>query len=137
MSRLAEFRALEWLLATKKAELHFIKIDPRLKRELEFESKLHALLAEYEFSLWHVLAILENENENTLGCIDRQPRPLAAPPRYRARQSKYYKNPYTGEVVEAKSTLQRTVRRWIEQYGRTEVESWATAWSVCAYKPER
>ncbi len=38
MSRLAEFRAFERLLETKKPELSFIKIDPRLIREFEFES---------------------------------------------------------------------------------------------------
>ncbi|WP_336335294.1 histone-like nucleoid-structuring protein, MvaT/MvaU family [Pseudomonas putida] len=135
MSRLAEFRALERLLATKKPELSFITIDPRLRREFEFESKLHDLLSEYQFSLCNVLAILENENENKLDEAYQQCAPFAPPPRYRARQDKYYKNPYTGEVVEAKNTLHRTLRLWIEQYGRAEVESWATAWSVCAHKP--
>ena len=136
MSRLAEFRALEWLLATKKSELHFIEIDPHFRRELEFESKLHDLLAEYQFDLANVLTIFENECKNKYSDIDQQWRPLAPPPRYRTRQSKYYKNPHTGEVVEAKSTLHKTVRLWIKQYGRTEVESWATAWSVCAHKPD-
>ncbi|MBK4995139.1 DNA binding protein [Pseudomonas sp. S37] len=136
MSRLAEYRALEWLLASKKTELHFIKIDPRLKRELEFESKLHDLLAEYQLSRWYVLSMLEREIQTALDAIDQQQRPLAAPPRYRTRQSKYYKNPHTGEVVEAKSTLHKTVRAWIGQYGRTEVESWATAWSVYTSKPD-
>lgn len=136
MSRLAEFRALEWLLATKKAELHFIKVDPDFRRELEFESKLHDLLAEYQFSRWYVLSILEHEIKGALDAIYQQQRSVAAPPRYRARQSKYYKNPYTGEVVEAKSTLHKTVRAWIEQYGRSEVESWATAWSVYTCKPD-
>ncbi|MFJ4453985.1 histone-like nucleoid-structuring protein, MvaT/MvaU family [Pseudomonas sp. NPDC089392] len=135
MSRLAEFRALERLLSAKKSELHFIKIDPRLRREFEFESKLHDLLAEYQFSPWEALTILENENTSKFDDIYQQRRLLTPPPRYRTRQSKYYKNPYTGEVVEARSTLHKTVRSWIEQYGRTEVESWATAWSVCAHKP--
>ncbi|MDH4552135.1 histone-like nucleoid-structuring protein, MvaT/MvaU family [Pseudomonas sp. BN607] len=136
MSRLAEFRALEWLLATKKSELQFIKVNPQLMRELEFESKLNELLAEYKFSLWHVLSIFEHENQSTLNAIDQQPLPLPAPPRYRTRQSKYYKNPHTGEVVAAKNTLNNTVRSWIEQYGRSEVESWATAWSVCGHQPD-
>ena len=126
MSRLAEFRALERLLATKKSELYFIKIDPRLKREFEFESKLYDLLAEYQFDLSDVLAISESENKGN----NTQPQcsPLTAHPRFRPRQSKYYINPYTGERVEAKSTLHKTLQLWIQQYGRTEVERWATVW---------
>lgn len=135
MSRLAEFRALERLLAAKKNELSFIKIDPRLIREFEFESKLHNLLAEYQFNLSNVLAIIESEHMSNDEDVYQQYRPVAPPPRYRARQSKYYINPYTGEKVEAKSTLHKTVRSWIQQYGRAEVESWATAWPLYPHKP--
>lgn len=126
MSRLAEFRALERLLAVKKSELSFIKIDPRLKREFEFESKLYDLLAEYQFDLSNVLAISESESKGN----NTQPpwSPLPALPRFRSRQSKYYINPYTGEMVEAKSTLHKTLQMWIQQYGRAEVERWATVW---------
>ncbi|MDP9520516.1 histone-like nucleoid-structuring protein, MvaT/MvaU family [Pseudomonas putida] len=134
MSRLAEFRALERLLAAKKSELSFIKIDPRLIREFEFESKLHMLLAEYQFNLSHVLAIMESECTTNVDKVYQQCRPVAQPRRYRARQSKYYINPHTGQEVEAKSTLHKTVRSWIEEYGRAEVESWATAWSLYPHK---
>ncbi|MCE7761501.1 transcriptional regulator [Pseudomonas putida] len=134
MSRLAEFRALERLLATKKSELSFITIDPRLIREFEFESKLHNLLAEYQFDLSNILTILESEIANQDYDAYQQPPPVVSPARYRARQSKYYINPHTGEEVEAKSTLHKSVRLWIQQYGRAEVESWATAWSVCTHK---
>lgn len=42
MSRLVEFRALERLLATSpKNEFSFVKVDLRLLREFEFESKPH------------------------------------------------------------------------------------------------
>ncbi|HEN8798989.1 DNA binding protein [Pseudomonas sp. CM25] len=129
MSRLAEFRALERLLAAKKSELSFIKVNPHFKREFEFECKLHDLLAEYQFNLSNVVAILESQSRQEYDDSYQHWSRLAPSPRYRARQSKYYKNPYTGEVVEAKSTLHKTVRSWIEQYGRAEVERWATAWA--------
>ncbi|RCL21036.1 transcriptional regulator [Pseudomonas sp. AFG_SD02_1510_Pfu_092] len=124
MSRLAEFRALERLLTAKKSELSFIKINPRLQRELEFERKLHDLLAEYQFDLSHILAIRESE-ENPTQYLGASTAPL---PRFRSRQGKHYRNPYTGEVVEAKSASHKTLQSWIEQYGRTKVESWATEW---------
>ncbi|MCY1441094.1 hypothetical protein D9M71_573970 [compost metagenome] len=126
MSRLVEFRALERLLAAKQSELSFIKIDPQLRREFEFEGKLHDLLAEYQFDLSNVLAIIESEDE--CDGVRQQWSPPPPLPRYRARQSKYYRNPHTGELVEAKSTLHKTLQLWILQYGRAEVESWANAW---------
>ena len=51
MSRLAEFRKLEQQLAEQLAELESMKSDSGLKKEMEFESKLRALLGEYGFSL--------------------------------------------------------------------------------------
>lgn len=120
-----------------KAELSFIKIDPNLIRDFEFESKLHMLLAEYQFNLSHVLAIIESECTTNIDEVYQQCRPVAPPRLYRARQSKYYINPHTGQEVEAKSTLHKTVRLWIQQYGREEVESWATAWSVNTPKSDQ
>ncbi|MGS7253058.1 DNA binding protein [Pseudomonas sp. SK] len=124
MSRLAEFRALEYLLAAKKTDLSFIKVDPHLKREFEFEGKLHDLLAEYQFDLSDILAISGIEYEDT--------RHSWSPPpprhRFKARQSKYYRNPYTGEMIEAKSTLNKTLQLWIQQYGREVVKRWTTVW---------
>ncbi|QKL02477.1 transcriptional regulator [Pseudomonas sp. NY5710] len=124
MSHLAQFRALEWLLANKKDELQFIKVDPQLRRELEFESKLHDLLAEYQFGLRQVLSIMAPEQRHTFDLFTWQPHALVSPTGFRARLSKFYQNPYTGEVVEAKSTLHKTLRQWIKQYSRAEVESW-------------
>ncbi|WP_420831054.1 MULTISPECIES: histone-like nucleoid-structuring protein, MvaT/MvaU family [Pseudomonas] len=121
---IAEFRALEHLLAAKKSELSFIKIDPHLKREFEFEGKLRDLLAEYQFGLSDILAIRGIEDEDSKHSWS-PPLPLR---RFRARQSKYYRNPYTGEMVEAKSTLNKTLQLWMQQYGREEVKRWATVW---------
>ncbi|MNP57006.1 hypothetical protein D3C76_1517860 [compost metagenome] len=46
MSRLAEYRKLEQQLAEQIAELESMKSDSGLKQEMEFESKLRALLGE-------------------------------------------------------------------------------------------
>jgi hypothetical protein len=124
MSRLAEFRALERLIATQQSLLTAIKVDPRLKRELEFESKLQYLLAEYGFGLSNIQAIIDSENANI-----HLERPQIMPrTHYRARQTKYYRNPYTHEVVEAKSTRHKTLQLWVKRYGRNEVERWASLW---------
>ena len=48
MSKLAEFRQLEKHLAQ---QLEALKGDAGLKQEIEFETKLRALLAEYVYSI--------------------------------------------------------------------------------------
>ena len=59
MSKLAEFRALEQQLAAQLAELEALKNDGGLKKEIEFENKLRALMAEYGVSLNGVINILD------------------------------------------------------------------------------
>ena len=49
MSKLAEFKALEAKLAEQLAQLDALKNDKELKREIEFEQKLRALLGEYDY----------------------------------------------------------------------------------------
>ncbi|MDH4565448.1 transcriptional regulator, partial [Pseudomonas sp. BN414] len=44
MSKLAEFKRLEAQLAEQLAALNSLKNDAELKREIEFETKLRALL---------------------------------------------------------------------------------------------
>ena len=65
MSRLAEFRKLEQQLAEQLAELESMKSDSALKKEMEFESKLRALLGEYGFSLKNFTAPSQNARNAT------------------------------------------------------------------------
>jgi len=51
MSRLAEFRQLEQQLAAQLAELEALKGSSELQKEIQFETKLRALLVEYGCSL--------------------------------------------------------------------------------------
>lgn len=59
MSKIAEFKRLEAQLAEQLAALETLKSDGKLKREIEFETKLKALLKEYDFGLKAVINILE------------------------------------------------------------------------------
>lgn len=121
MSRLAEFRALEQQLAAQLAELENLKNDQGLKREIEFEQKLRALLGEYGYSLSHIIAILDPQ------AASRRSAPVAPSkgPR-KARQVKTYKNPHSGEVVETKGGNHKTLKEWKAEFGSDEVESWVT-----------
>lgn len=119
MSRLAEFRKLEQTLAAQLAELEAMKGSTELQAEIEFETKLRALLADYGYSLRDIINILDPQAN----------RPAAAPaaaekaPR-RARQVKQYKNPHNGEIIETKGGNHKLLKEWKTEYGSDVVEGW-------------
>lgn len=119
MSRLAEFRAAEKALADQLAHLESLKNDAGLKKEIEFEQKLTALMGEYSKSLRDVVAILDPE----AGQDSRRAVRSVAPQR-RARAIKVYKNPHTGEVVETKGGNHKVLKGWKAEHGNDTVESW-------------
>jgi hypothetical protein len=118
MSRLAEYRKLEQQLAQQLAELESMKSDSGLKKEMEFENKLRALLGEYGFSLKDVINLLDPQVHR------RAPATEAKAGTRKPRQVKVYKNPHTGEVVETKGGNHKTLKDWKSQHGSSTVESW-------------
>ncbi|MHC8381306.1 histone-like nucleoid-structuring protein, MvaT/MvaU family [Pseudomonas sp. LB3P14] len=120
MSRLAEFRKLEQQLASQLAELEAMKGDAGLKKEIEFEAKLRALLAEYGYSLLNVINLLDPKAGRRAPAA--QPQSSTRKP----RQVKVYKNPESGEVVETKGGNHKTLKEWKAKYGSDTVESWLT-----------
>ena len=120
MSRLAEFRQLEKHLAEQLAALEAMKGDEGLKKEVEFEKKLRALLAEYDYSLRNVIAILDPQ------ASQRSPAPAATKGVRKAREIKIYNNPHSGEIVETKGGNHKLLKEWKNEYGADVVESWRT-----------
>jgi hypothetical protein len=120
MSRLAEFRKLEQQLAQHLAELESLKNDSGLQKEIEFETKLRALLGEYSFSLKDVINILDPH------AARRNLVQAAAPVKAqrKARDLKVYKNPHTGELVETKGGNHKLLKQWKAEHGADTVESW-------------
>jgi hypothetical protein len=120
MSKLAEFRQLEKHLAEQLQALEALKGDASLKKEIEFETKLRALLGEYSYSLKDVINLLDPKSGRRA--------PVAEPQAStrKPRQVKVYKNPESGEVVETKGGNHRTLKEWKAKYGSDTVESWLT-----------
>lgn len=114
MSKLAEFKRLEAQLAAQLQQLDALKNDAELKKEIQFEEKLRALLAEYGMSLRDVINILDPSPRSTPAVVVQR----------RQRQIKVYKNPNTGEVVETKGGNHKVLKAWREQYGVEAVNSW-------------
>lgn len=121
MSRLAEFRHLEQELARQMAELETLKNDEGLKREIEFETKLRDLLAEYNFSLKNIITLLDPQSASRR--ILKQPEQKPRQTR-RARSVKVYTNPHSGETVQTKGGNHKTLKSWKAEYGAQEVDSW-------------
>lgn len=124
MSRLAEFRALEQKLAEQLAELETMKNDEGLKREVEFEEKLRGLLGEYNFSLKHIIAILDPQGTQPAQRSSRGAAQASEKTTRRARQVKRYKHPESGEVIETKGGNHKTLKAWKAEHGSETVESW-------------
>ncbi|WP_095077010.1 histone-like nucleoid-structuring protein, MvaT/MvaU family [Pseudomonas sp. Irchel s3h17] len=120
MSKLAEFRQLEKHLAEQLQALEALKGDAGLKKEIEFETKLRALLAEYGYSLPNVINLLDPKSGR------RAPAAESKSSSRKPRQVKIYKNPNTGEVVETKGGNHKTLKEWKAEHGSAKVESWLT-----------
>lgn len=118
MSKLAEFRQLEKHLAEQLQALEALKGDAGLKKEIEFETKLRELLAQYGYSLQNVINLLDPKSGRRAPAVESK-----AGTR-KPRQVKIYKNPHTGEVVETKGGNHKTLKEWKAKYGSDTVESW-------------
>jgi hypothetical protein len=120
MSKLAEFRQLERNLAEQLQALEALKGDAGLKKEIEFETKLRALLAEYGYSLPNVINLLDPQARRRAPAVESK-----AGTR-KPRQMKVYKNPESGEFVETKGGNHKMLKEWKAKYGSDTVESWLT-----------
>jgi hypothetical protein len=118
MSKLAEYRQLEKNLAEQLQALEALKGDAGLKAEIEFETKLRALLAKYGYSLKDVVNLLDPQASR------RSPATESKAGSRKPRQVKIYKNPESGEVVETKGGNHKILKEWKAKYGADKVESW-------------
>lgn len=116
MSIIAEYKALQAQIAEQQKRLEELKGDEKLKREIEFETKLRDLLADYGYSLRNVIALLDPNASKGAATTVKGPR--------RERTLKRYKNPETGEVVETKGGNHKVLKAWKGKYGAEKVESW-------------
>jgi len=120
MSKLEEFRQLEKHLAEQFQALETLKGDAGLKQEIEFETKLRALLAKYGYSLRDIVNLLDTKAGH------RAPAAESKSSTRKPREVKVYKNAKSGEVVETKGGNHKTLKEWKAKYGSDTVESWLT-----------
>ncbi|WP_236207633.1 histone-like nucleoid-structuring protein, MvaT/MvaU family [Pseudomonas tohonis] len=116
MSKIAEMKALEAELAAQLKQLDALKNDKALQKEIEFEEKLKALMAEYSIGLRGIIELFDPQASGSEKPAKRGSR--------RARQVKTFKNPHTGEVLETKGGNNKTLKAWKQQHGAATVDGW-------------
>lgn len=121
MSLINEYRATEEAIKELQARLQSLSADDKLQKELEFEGKLRALMAEYQKSLPSIIAILDPEAKSS-----KVARASKITGSKRARKIKQYKNPNSGEVIETKGGNHKVLKEWKAKWGSDVVESWVT-----------
>ena len=119
MSLINEFRETKERIKELESRLASLSQDTKLQKELEFEEKLRALMAEYNKSLRDITLIIDPQSaRDTAG---------KAPARTRSpRKTKRYDNPHNGEVIETKGGNHKTLKEWKAKWGGDTVEAWVT-----------
>lgn len=118
MSKLAEFRQLQKLLAEQLRTLENFKSDSGLKKEIEFEVKLRDLMAEFGYNLKDAIKLLDPHDSRLTPNIYKN----AA--WRKPRQMRVCKNPQTGYVIETKGGNHKKVKEYKSAHGYETVESW-------------
>jgi len=122
MSLIQKYKDTQHAIEELKAQMAAMEKDGALKKEMEFESKLRALLAEYSKSLPDVIGLLDPQakaGKAVRGAVKTTGTK-------RARKVKQYKNPHNGEVIETKGGNHKTLKEWKAKWGGDVVEGWAT-----------
>lgn len=122
MSMLQEYRQLEETIRELSERLKSLSNDDKLKKEIEFEEKLRALMEQHGKTPKQVVAILDPDNKGSAQTKSAKTSSTTK----RARKVKQYKNPHNGETIETKGGNHKILKAWKDQYGSDTVESWMT-----------
>ena len=119
MSLINEFRETKERIKELENRLANLSQDSNLQKELEFEEKLRALMAEYNKSLRDITVIIDPQTAER-GAVKTKTRTR------KPRQTKQYNNPHTGAVIETKGGNHKILKEWKAKWGGDTVESWVT-----------
>lgn len=117
MSLIIEYRATEEAIKELQERLEKLSGSEALMKELEFEERLRALMAEYGKNLRDIIKIIDPEASKKV--VAQPATKMRAP-----RALKTYRNPHTGETIETKGGNHRQLKEWKQQYGAEAVASW-------------
>lgn len=119
MSLVNQYRSVETQIKELQSQLEEMKGDSGFQKEMEFETKLKSLMAEYTKSLRDVIAIVDPNYSAPSAKAAGAPKGTRA-----ARVMKIYKNPHTGEIIETKGGNNKLLKAWKTTYGSDKVAGW-------------
>lgn len=121
MPTLREYSQKQALLEQLQSEIDSYKADPEFQASLEFLEGLKALQTKYGKSDRDVMDIVNPPASSG-------PAKAGGPGKRtgitRTHTAKVFRNPHTGEEVEAKNLLNKRLQEWIEEHGRETVRGW-------------
>lgn len=120
MPTLREYQQKLTLLEQLQEEVKRLESDPDFQADLEFRKEIQAIKEKYGKTDQEVLDII-NPPAVSAPSLGRQKR---GPAKGRKTSMKVWRNPNTGEQVQAKNMLNKRLQEWIEEYGREEVRRW-------------
>ncbi|MGO3768178.1 histone-like nucleoid-structuring protein, MvaT/MvaU family [Halomonas sp. AOP1-B1-8] len=112
MSIYQEYTAKQRQLADIQQQMAKLEQDPAYQREREFLGRLTGLMQEFDKTPKALLTVLD---KNIAQQEAKAPR-RTAPTKYR--------NPNTGDVIEAKTKANRQYKAWCAEYGQDVVDTW-------------
>lgn len=107
-----EYTAKQRQLADIQQRMEKLEQDPAYQREKEFLGRLTGLMQEFDKTPTTLLTVLDKN----IAQQETKTRRRTPPQKYR--------NPNTGEVIEAKTKANRQYKAWAAKYGQDVVEAW-------------
>lgn len=135
---LVKMREMQSAMQELEAAMRALQADPSLRRELEFETELQALLAKYDKTIQEAAQVVDPTFEVVVRKVgrtykkrpthDEHGNPLPKKSKHAGPFTKYFlfTNPHTQEVIRSANTLKKELQPWIAKYGKDEVVSWKT-----------
>lgn len=122
MPTLREYSQKQALLEQLQSEIEEFKADPEFQSSLHFLEEIKALQKKYDKSDRDVMDIINPAATSSGPGAVSKPGGRGNYPR--THRLKVWRNPDTGEEVQAKNMLNKRLQEWIEQYGRDTVKGW-------------
>lgn len=129
---LVQMREMQKMMRELEASMQQLQGDPALKRELEFEQELQALLAKFDKTIHEAAQVVDPSfrvvEAGQKRTYSKAPKGESAHASKTGKPNLYYlfTNPHTGDVVRTANILKKEVQEWINQYGKDEVLKWRT-----------
>lgn len=129
---LVQMREMQRMMRELETSMQQLQTDPSLKRELEFEQELQALLAKFDKTIHEAVQVVDPSfrivEAGAKRTYNKSPKADATPGNRAGKPNLYYlfTNPHTGDVVRSANILKKEVQVWIGQYGKDEVLKWRT-----------